>query len=431
MPKKVIISFFLLLLILIMSAVGMYYYYQYKSQQIVNSTIAQLAGIALIEVNETVVDFDGNIYLNQVDISPNGYIDKVAIDRIIIKTGGPFNILSKEILKDIDSGYLELVVSGVVFDLNSDYIKERSMLYHDLRGRPLWNVACADQPGFLTLMDNAGLAHNQLDALVTMSLGANERSLNLSVSVNLQGALTALLETQLVTQSPIDLTDNSLLRRAKLSYASLNINDKGINNKRLKYCADQEDVPLDSYSNYFKEHVKLRLLTNEDVNNSVLEASVLNLFTPKVKAMLRLKPKFPLSLVTIFSDDYDFLNSKSLELSVNGQLASTEYLSLLRGVEIVEDQADVVKDDILAEIEEQKAIRARQSKPMAYLDIAMADVGEFTNKLVRIRTVLGKEIDGVISDVQEDKIILSRRMAHGFVKYPVLKKNIATLKSFR
>jgi hypothetical protein len=431
MPRKVIVSFVLLLSLLAISAGAGFFYYQYKSQQIVNSIVTQLTGVALIDINEITVDFDGNIFLNQIDISPSGYTDKIAIDRVEIKTGGPFNILSKEILKDASSSYLELVFSGVVFDLSADFVKAKSTLSSNQRGRPLWSVACADQPDFYTFMEHAGLAHNQLDALVKMNLGTNARSFNLFTSINVQGMLTASLELQLTSQSPINLKDNSLLRRAKVSHISLAINDKGINAKRLKYCAEQEDVSEKNYNNFFKESVRLSMLDQVEIDNVSLEASIFSLFAPKVKIVAGIKPKYPLSLTVIFGGDYDFLNSKDLELAVNNQIASTEYLSLLRGVSIVVDQDDAVKDEILAEIEEKKAEQQRLNKPLVYLNIDMENIADFENKTVRLRTVLGKEIDGVITDVQADKIILSRRVSQGFVRYPVLKKDIATLKSLR
>ncbi|MEM5529754.1 hypothetical protein WN093_13095 [Gammaproteobacteria bacterium AS21] len=431
MPRKVIVSFVLLLSLLAISAGAVFFYYQYKSQQIVNSVVAQLAGVAMIDINETTVDFNGNIFLNQIDIAPNGYIDKIAVDRIEVKTGGPLNILSQEILKDISSSSLELVVSGAVFDLNADFVKARSALSRNQRGRPLWNVACADQSDFYSFLDNAGLSHNQLDALIKINLGANGRSLNLSTSVNVQGMLTASLQLQLTSQSPINVKDNSLLRRAKLSYASLGVNDRGINVKRLKYCAEQEDVAENNYYNFFKENVRLSMLEQTQVDNAALESGVLSLFMPNVKAVASLKPKSPLPLAAVFGGDYDFLTSPDLELAVNGQLASTEYLSLLREASVVGEEVDAVKDEILAEIEEKKAERQRSDKPLAYLDIDMQNIASFTNKSVRLRTTLGKEIEGVITDVQEDKIIMRRRVAQGFVKYPVLKKDIATLKSLR
>ncbi len=433
MLKKAIIGLVYLLLLTVVGVGGGYYYYQYKAKQLISVLVEQFSPLADIQFSGFDIDFKGNIKILRIQIAPVGYKNVVTIDKLYIITGSALAIFSADHwFKGSLPSNLTFQFKGVIFSLDADFFRTKNRSWSDRQEKQaLWAVACAKEKSFITLAEQLGLTKLQGDAQVKISSDASNKVLRMSIAVSVPGLAKGLFEFELNNKISFDFYDRTVLSQAKVSHALLSVTDVGFNLKRLKYCAKQETISEADYAKYFKASVLLKMLGNTEVQELELDSSILEFFEPRANVVMRLAPKEALYLPDVLSVNFDVLKSKNLSLTVNSKKASTRYLSLLRGAKIVilESDNEANKQTLLAGIKEQEIQKINRAP--RYRIVSVEELVGFEGTEIRLRTKLGKEFDGILLEVETDKIMMRRRVEQGLVTYPVLIENIATVKVFR
>ena len=433
MLKKAVIGFFFLLLLTVFAVGGGYYYYQYKAKQLISVLIEQFSPLAAIKFSTYDVDFQGNIKIFRIQVAPVGYKNVVSIDQLDIRTGSALAIFSvDDWFRGSLPSNLNFQFNGLIFSLDADFLRAKNRsLSGGQEELALWGLACAKEKSFLALIEQLGLTKLQIDAQVNISSDASNKLLRMSIATSVPGLAKGIFEFELNNSVSFDFYDRAVLSQAKVSHALLSVTDVGFNLKRLKYCAEQEVISEADYPKYFKASVLLKMLGNAEIQELELDNSILALFEPRASIVLRLTPKEALYLPDVFSVNFDALKSKNLSVTVNTKKASTRYLSLLRGSKIVilESAEEVSKQALLAEMKE-KVIKKINRAPR-YRIVLVEELAGFEGTEIRLRTKVGKEFDGVLLEIHDDKIMMQRRVEQGMVTYPVLIEDIATVKVFR
>ena len=223
-----------------------------------------------------------------------------------------------------------------------------------------------------------------------------------------------------------------MLSQTEVSNISLNVTDVGFNIKRLKHCAKAEGIPEANYPEFYKAAVKLKLVDDPEADENELDQSIMAFFNTRANVDLSLTPKDNLYLPQVFGSDFDFLTSPDLTLRVNSKVASARYLPILKGhtIEVISAEEEL-DDELLASIKLKAIKKEKIDNTPRYRKVDLADLKQYVGKEIRLRTELGKELDGVLLKVEEERIVMRRRVEHGLVTYPVKKSNIASVKNFR
>ncbi|MCJ8337639.1 MAG: hypothetical protein MJK10_04140 [Pseudomonadales bacterium] len=436
MSKKALL--WLLLLLFACTVGGGYWLYQYQSKSFVTDLIEQFAPVARINVADIEVDLKGNILIKGLKIAPIGYQDVVQIEQVNIVSGSALALLSADTwFKGAMPSSLRLQFSSLIFSIDSDFM--RTDVQHvnaPVSEKTLWGLACTDEVNFTSIVTNLGLRRVLVDVQVNIESVNGGRVLKSNIAVSAPGLVKGLFEFELNSKAPLSFYERSVLSKTEISRALLSITDAGFNLKRLKYCAKKEEVAEADYPNYFMASVQLKMIQEQQTDSQELESSVLAFLKPRASVVLRLQPKGRLLLSQVLGSDFQLLARDDLLLSVNAKKASTRYLPLLNGriieQQVIEAESPVDEVEVLASLKEQvSSKREMQKSRPKYQSVELANLTEFKGRQIRLRTLLGKEIDGVLLEVKAKKIIMRRRVEQGLVTYPVLKENIASIKVFR
>ena len=426
------IGWLVFILLLAVGIAGGYFFYQYKSKQIVTDLIAQLSPVVDISFTDLAVDLEGRVELLGVRIAPIGYQDVVLIDKVDIVSGSAITLIgASNWIKGGLPEKVDLQFSSVIFDIDSDFMQSAGReepLAPDVK--TLWGLACAQETDFSTLATQLGLSRLQVDAQVKVQLDSSGRVFKAAAAVSVPGLSKALFEFEINSKVPLDFYDRTIMSRAQVTYASVDVSDVGFNLKRTKYCAKQEGIKESSYPDFFKAIVQLKMLGEQDSALPELDESILAFFAPRENIMLRLTPSDPLYLPQVFSQSFNLFTAKGLKLSVNKKVVSSHYLPLLKGHSIETLIADDERE-ILTEFKEKVIQRIEVKKKARFRSVDFSELFSLQGQKIRLQTNVGKELEGVLLEVSEDKIIMRRRVEQGVVTYPVDKKNIATIKVFR
>lgn len=431
MSKKAI-GWLVFVLLLAITIAGGFFLYQYKSKQIVTDLIEQFSPVLDISFTDLAVDLEGKVELFGVKIAPIGYQDVVLIDKVDIVSGSALSLIgASNWMKGGLPEKIDLQFLSVIFDIDSDFMlptKQEGPLAPNVQ--TLWGLACTEQTDIHALAKELGLLRLQIDAQVKVELDPSGRVFKTAAAVSVPSLAKALFEFQINSNVSLDFYDRSIMSRAQITYASLNVADVGFNLKRTKFCAKQEDIKESSYPDFFKAIVQLKMLGEKNSVLPELEESILAFFKPGVSVVLRLKPDEPLYLPEAFDQSFDLFEAKNLKLSINNQPVSTHYLPMLRGhsIEILVEENE---QEALTEIKETVIKRTGVKQKARFRSVDFAELFSLQGKKIRLQTNVGKELEGVLLEVDEDKIIMRRRVEQGVVTYPIDKKNIATIKVFR
>jgi hypothetical protein len=434
MSKKAKVVGLLVFVLTLLGAVGgSYLFYQFKTKQLITQLLQQFSPVAEISVNNIAVDLQGKVQLDSIQIAPRGFKDVVSIDKIELIAQDAWALLSSgNWFKETLPSSLNVRLSSVVFSLDSDFILGKSSQKSTSSSRSIWGLACAQDANFVALTDKLGLTKIQLDGQVRMESDASQKILRTVINFDAPGMMRGFFELGLSSKVPLNFYERSILSQTEVASMLLSVTDTGFNIKRLKHCAKQEEISEASYPDFFKASVDLQMLDNTDQDSEGLDKSVMAFFKPRTNVVLRLAPKDSLFLPVIFNQRFDIFKVQGLSLNVSGKRASTRYLPLLRGQKIVTDEpvAQASEEVLLADIKEQVIKKVRKKTGPAYRNIPIEELSQFEGKEVRLQTLLGKELDGVLLRVEESKIIMRRRVEQGLVTYPVLKRSIESIKVY-
>jgi hypothetical protein len=424
-----------IVIILILPAAigGSYFYYKRKANQVIYDFVQQFSPVANIRFEELSIDLEGKIELKSVQVAPVGFKDVVLIDRINLKTAGPLSLLSAgSWFRGSLPEALKLDLTGIIFSVDSDFVtRKKSYSAENYQEKTLWGLACAEQSNFITLADSLGLSRLQVDAQINITSATANKGLRAGLSVSAPGLFRGMLEFELSSKVALDLYERVVLRQTKLSNAKLYVADLGFNLKRLKYCAKSEAIPESNYAEYFKANVQLKGMAGNNIELPELEKSVLAFFKPKANVMFKLIPKQPLYLPEVFSSQFDLITTEGLSLTVHKQAASTQYLALLKGfVDVDLASVEIKKEQVmLADIKE--SVVKKTQYLAGYRSVSQTELAAYEGQNIRLKTLLGREFQGVLLKDDDDKILMQRRVEQGVVTYPVLKADIDSIKVFR
>ena len=420
-------------LLIVAGVGGGFYYYQYKSKQMVIDLIAQFAPVMDVSFSELNVDLEGRIELKAVQLAPIGYRDNVLIDKVEILSGSALSLFgAHKWFKGELPRQIELRFSNIIFDLDADFMSEQSNRNSlNSNEKTLWALACTNETNFTSLARQLGLAKLQMDVKINLQFDPSGRVFKSTLESSVPGLVEAVFQFELNSKVPFDFYDRGMLSRASITHAAINVTDTGFNLKRVKYCAKQEGIKEAAYSDFFQANVKLKMLERQTGELPELEESVLAFFKPRVNVKLRLKPVDALSLPAAFSQKFDVYRAKGLTLLVNNKVVSLDYLPLLKGhsVAVLNEQEE--REEILSELKETHVKRLAGQRVGMFRSVSFAELADLQGKKIRLKTIVGKEIEGVLVQVNEDQLVVRRRVEQGIVTYPVRKSNITSIKVSR
>ncbi|MGB1237897.1 MAG: hypothetical protein ACPG4U_06770, partial [Pseudomonadales bacterium] len=301
----------------------------------------------------------------------------------------------------------------------------------DTSDKSLWGQACGDDLSAAQLLKKLNYTNFTLNADLAMNGTPDGRQLSTQLSLKSLGL--AKIGFKLVIENPqlADLFEKNVLAQTKVRSALFEISDLGFNNKRIKYCAKEENIPAKDYQKFFDAHMIVNVLDEAISDANVLSQSVLAFFNPGVNVALSLEPKQNLLLSNLLQADYDYLSSRGLALAVNHKRVSARYFPLVYDFNIDAGQSADAQAASLEAIKQQ--VMAPKPKPVkpSFKEIPLERLGQFSGVMVKLRTKVGKEMDGQLLEVRAQSIVVRRRVEQGFVVYPVNVSDIASIKSFR
>lgn len=433
MFKRIVISLFFILFLLGLFVAG-YFFYQYKTKQLIQNLATQLAPVATIHYEQETSDIKGLLHLRNVRISPVGYRDQIMIDKVDIVAEDMLALLgASNWFKSTLPQQLKLQLSGIILQLDADFIGQQALFEQAAQPqKTIWGLACADENNFATLASSLGVKKIQFDSQLDISSDEDGRGIQFSLAMQAPGLVRTDFSFELESKVPIDFHDRMVLSQTKVANASLKVTDAGFNIKRLQYCAKEEGIPESNYLEFYNSTVLLKLIGDPSADVEEFESGVMSFFKPRASVLVGLVPKYDLNLPYIFSADFDLLKTDGFTLQVGAKQVATRYLAVFNGHSVVyQPEVKEQEDQLLATIRQQALEKQKIDNTPRYRDVPIQDLATVVGKVVRLQTKVGRELDGVLLQVEADRIVMRRRVEQGLVTYPVQKENLSSVKIFR
>lgn len=427
MSKKIVAWMAALLLPLLLVGAG-YMYYQYQSRQFVQNIIAQLAPVATIKTQAINVGFDGVVLLKGLAITPLGSQQRINIDSFSLKAPGPFDLLT------IDRWLSGHFPSQLKLQFKSVRLPSSAMLLLDDERNSdhvvslLSTAVCGDVSSIFNMVPALGDTLTA-DLNLTIESASKSRILQILTEIKVPGYLEATADFGLESSKSINLYEKDILSQAVVNKADLHVKDSGFIRKRNNYCSGVENVSIEAYKASLGFGIQSELLYGIEVEQAEFNKSVLALFEPNVDLFLRLEFINSIYVNQLFGPEFSKIITETVNMTVNNERGSTKYYGLLSENYLEEMQAGEVSEAArMAEDQARADAATEQSVGQAFEDVMQEQLAQYIGKEVRIENQVGRVIEGVLLQVEIDKVVLQRRVEQGFVKFSILKKNIASLK---
>ena len=435
-------------LIIILALLSIYPAWRYFSHAKIfaQALFADAQGIGSWSYGSINTTFSGEITVRNVSIVPEGHKQGFEIDNIVIKTEPMF------ILKNSEKDLRYALPPSLTISLNHAQLNYRSDdVEKTLQKRSLWSLMMGFAGSFGCNKDSTTQFSNEdwdkifdkqqifnVDLFYTR---LEDETLDIDLTLDIEGLFSSTWSSNIksgITGKHIALDD---LVVDKLFYSYL---DNGFNLNRNNVCKRNYNGSFSEYKKIAVKNIQeyLRTHVGKELSELLLE-KYQRMLAPDVEynVIITLKDRDYLS--SIYSmDQISFLESSFVEVANNGN----DYLPvLLKEIDYSKIDEELLKAEQLKreEIAKQKEHEklAKQNKkvlPKIYTTgkkvsrkIVVAEIANYLNRKVRIKTDRGRPVTGYITKVENNVITIETKFKTGKALLQIDIKRISSAQLMR
>lgn len=441
-------------LVLILLVVGVQGYYWYQAKSGIDSLVASIRPLAKVEYADISAAFLGEVVLENVTIQLNAYKEKISIQRVSLTSSSRTFFLSahEQLRTGVLSDPVSLALAGLSYDLNADYAKHLAFSSSDSKSRSLDTLVCGDARSIdRSALRAMGYRYLRGDLDLLLESSANRKLMKVRVGSEFEQLIKTEMNLWLALSQGGTLRRDGLAKTA-IQMFGMTISDLGYNQRWKSFCAQQEGGEPDNYLERYRAALTQNLGANgsQYKGDRLLDALVSARGNRSIVAV-RLEPASPLGLGVLASPGGadSLFSSAELALQVNGKV-----------LELVESEWEVLRElfggnvrrAALAVMENKKAI-VIQEKPLdispmkeiipgvmpirppevikSFVETPVEELAGYVGSAVKLRTYFGREMQGVLVNVNVGAISIRHQVEQGRATFPVAKDKIAMIEVYR
>ncbi|WP_432471834.1 hypothetical protein [Amphritea sp. HPY] len=447
------------------------FYYRLQVQQAVDSAVAQVASLVVVDYGSLSGDVDGAIELQDVVLTPAGSQARLNVERIVLQTSGWQYLLQagEQLDQGVWPAQIRVELQGLRLQLNpaNSQLVDRFLtrVVPQSETVALLAMACGGhKPLSFQQLHEMGVTQLRGGLTFNYQYDSETGAVDASVSLNpeqmfalgfdLQGMMPA---TQLTTA----LLDSFPLRLKQLQ---IGYRDTGYHRLRNGYCAGLDD---DLVSQYMKIHglrlsenlkqqgwaVPLRVATDYQVmmadgggfELSLMPGDPLSLDVRGWQALQEMLPQGVLQRLNPILT----VNRRSVDLQAMLPVVrdqSSEVVALLQQTEDHAPGAGVSAQEALqdgAQALSPEQIRRQQTQALlrdamkatdqddlavkSYKSVSVDEVIKHVGRSIRLQTYYGRQVEGTLQRVEGKMLYVTQHLQQGSAVYPIDKTKLSEL----
>jgi hypothetical protein len=420
MKKNILVALFLSL-VLFVGSKAFIALFSYQAAEKLKQSIGHEVAITYAWLSS---ELDGTIVFHDVAITPYRLKRTFYIDRLKLNYGNYFNLLLN--LPHLTSGRHDGLQSLKAVTIKGklegrDFEEWLALEHHEDFSQPLGLYACGDQ---------RRVSHNHL-----REMGINEyfSSLTLRKTENVEpGAvgLSVVLDRGPLGETKLNAvlgafsipSDLSLLDIEKIQLNSLSLThvDNGYFRRLSNFCANFTQFDRTQFS----ENASMKWQQSLSAIGFEADENIRGLYRDYIlqggQLVVNLRPSKPFVLDNFkLLMDKDLVSYFGVSAKLNGTAIQTSKLKV-NGLHFYPPVIDVIDD----EKEMSESIEVQKS---GYLPLPLEMIEQSIQQKVRLVLLGGKEYQGLVVKVSENKIELSQMLAGGSVAYSLQRDQIISL----
>ncbi|MCC5812848.1 MAG: hypothetical protein JJU06_21000 [Ectothiorhodospiraceae bacterium] len=412
------------LFILLVVAVALNAYIWYQAKERMDEFASMMRPFAQISYEGIIPSLLGQVSIRGVEIRPLGINDEVRIDRVTLSAGNLLELIRLE--RDLQAlrlpKALGVSAEGVRFHTQGDIL-------HGLQEMQAADGQTASvDAAFGSCGDGTVLGPDDWHAMGYQSLVADLHyayehdqrfdSVTFSGNTRVREAAEVRWEIRLTSMPLGEITPVRLMnQQPRVEHMNFKYTDLSYNQRRNRYCADRSEMEVGAF---IEQHVSaIHTLMNQtglEPSESLVDAYrrfVTNAGSIEVQAF----PSSSLNFTnTRFYGPQELVDALGIRLHVNDEPVRDVALRRYRpeaGADVPQAVADPSSGADRARPE-----RAGRAAPQ-YREVDFSDLEQHLHRSARAYLSNGRQREGLLVEVEPDRLVLRRRMHGGDVSFPL------------
>ena len=436
----------LLLIATLLVGGGGYAYVWYKAKAYIDDTLMVLLPGYRVHYEALVLDPRGEVRIESLQATPFGYESAIKVANISIRADAPLFFLQPSPVSSTTDwpSFLAIKIDKLRLDLASDFMETALANQSAAASKGLVNIAalgCGDVREFsLPELRDMGYPELQADLTIRLDPDNDKGRLVLGSQIQLLGIASQRLVLE-VSFTPGYLAPQTILAASpRVQRFQFAYQDLGFNARRDTYCAEQTQVTEADYRLVHADLLKaqasqLGMQVPERLWNAYEQATA-----PGSNVELGISPAGGVGseLFVLMNAPHVLAERLNPSLRINSEgldLAGLDWETLLPDAEQAEQltpqeeslvDVEQLKEKMLSSLEVQKLEDLKRFYPASF-----DELDDYLQHQIRLYTDFGRQIEGRLIEVTENKLVLLRRVDQGYASYSVDRNFLETIEVYR
>jgi len=421
---------FLLILPLIIYG-GVKGYIWYKVKDLADTTIAQMTPFAEISYGSIFSSFKGTAGIENLVIRPKMTTDEFTIQKMGFSAGNLLELLtmSKQLQQKKLPTHIGLEMEKFKIDLNSELFSMLAQMQKQTSQQSNPTViergdaiACGSIEDF-GIKELTDMGYNQMVLDIEMNIDYQENLKRMAIATQVKDRdfYSAKFQTSFRFDIP-EIVAAGRSYQPVISSLSLDYKDNGYYELRNKYCAKQRGSNIEDYIN--ANITGLSQGIGAKFPNEVVE-NYRQFMTKGGSLRLSLKPNEETNLRGLkFYKPKEVMSLLGVEIAINGvklDQSKIEWGDINKGGPVNVDTAQIQKSKATppkAETIAETPVESEEVEPQ-FRTVQKSNLASHVGKRIQVVTSSGKQRDGVLESVGNERIRIQVRLGSGEYSFPI------------
>ncbi|RDE19608.1 hypothetical protein DV711_12045 [Motiliproteus coralliicola] len=435
---------------------GAYGYYWYQIRSVVEDFARQLSPFATLSYSKIEAGLDGVAGVSGLQLIPEGQKEGVTVDRVLFRASDPLELM--QLHWGIEKGQLPqrlgVDIQGMRLAADSPVLLQYQEMLPQQQHQSDWMLGCEQAMGTLTptqVMQRLGYQQLELDLSISYWFDNVDKQLQVDLHTGMADGYE--MDLGIVLDLKINQFDQHNLQFAQpwISDIQLDYQDKSLNGRQNRFCAEGLGVEVEAYVD---SHIELLLqryrlfglepgpalvagyrqfllgkgqLQLELLSGKQLGGPSLLGITPEL-LLEQLAPKLWIDGQPIEPLEVAWVSPEQGEASIEEEVRTrVEALNELLQSPFIEE-ADEPETPPAPEVEQFSSYTPPSG---GYQTVAMERLPGFIGSQIRIRTQNGFLLQGRLLSVGDDELRIYREVGTGDATLPIAFRHIEQVLVYR
>ncbi|WP_286236735.1 hypothetical protein [Neptuniibacter halophilus] len=469
---KTLSTLLVLILIPVVLAAGAYGFIWWKVSSAADEFAREIAPFATMQYQQVHIDLLGSeVGLKQMSFTPAGNSNSIQMQSATLKapSWGFLLDLSEKLNQGEIPESLDLKLTGIVLDLNSDYVRDWNRMAEDMQGgmeitgQSYETLGCGDL-SYVGVNELRKMGYGSLSSDLSLQYGFDAVDRQIFLDVNSKTERMADMQASVTLQvatSELDM-QSLMFAQPQLNRFEVEFKDRGYNKRRNRFCAKLNKEEEPAYRERYRSLLAQRLASEGWIIPEPVMASIDTLNNPGGSFSMRvdIPQGFGVQSMALIQTPSDLLDALNPYVELSGKPVSLDGVSwqlpdptlveqpavsdtevaiagdqtddLVQPEEVVEDASDMAPE---ADAEPKTPVVSsfdRTPQRKSFKPISVSSLSAHLGETVALYTYFGRKVEGKLISATSKEVTIEHRLVdgRGTATYPIAMEKIETAKLY-